>query len=212
MDRDETISAKFQKNTQKHAELLRFFALLISGTAIGLIFNAICGYEYSQALVERVRLCFSPPFDGVSGFFGIFGVVTDAAGTDMILTLLVCLFGLTYITRQGCSLLLMLRGVFLGLSAGILAVSAAGGVIDTPHPALCSVLNLLFASVTSVILVFLSCFAGRASTLFRGLSDRSPNMIFTARFGTYCLAFAAAIGAEIILKAIYLLFIYLLTL
>ena len=59
MDRDETISAKFQKNAQKHAELLRFFALLISGTAIGLIFNAICGYEYSQALVERVRLCFS---------------------------------------------------------------------------------------------------------------------------------------------------------
>lgn len=203
--------SKIKKTAAEHAELIRFFALLISGVAIGLIFNAVCGYEYSFSLTEHVRFCFTPPFDGVSGFFGIFGTVIYAAGTDIVLVLLVFLFGLTYICRQSCSLLIILRGVFLGLSTGILAVSASGGTLECPHPVICSFVYILHSAVISLLLVFLSHFAERASTLFRGLSERTSNMIFTARFGAYFIAAAASSGAVIILRSLYLILIHMLT-
>lgn len=211
MENDAKKISKIKKTAEEHFELIRFFALLISGAAIGLIFNALCGYEYSFSLIERVRYCFSPPFEGAVGFFGVFGRIISSAGLDVILILLVYLFGVTYICRQSCSALVILRGVFLGLATGILAVSASGGVINAAHPVLCSVLYLLHSAITSMILIFVCCFACRASTLFRGLSERTSNMVFTARFGAYLLAAAATSGAMIILEALYMTLIHLLT-
>lgn len=53
--------AKLRESAEKYAELLRFFALLVCGTAMGLIFNALSGYEYSSSLLDRARHCFAPP-------------------------------------------------------------------------------------------------------------------------------------------------------
>ncbi len=203
--------SKLQKIVEKHAQLLRFFALLVSGMALGLIFNALCGYEYSDSLLEHVRHCFSPPFDGGKGFFYVFGAIIHSAQVDIAAALLIYLFGLTYICRQGCSSLLVLRGVGLGISAGVLAAAAADKIIETAHPIACSVCFLGVSCAVSVLMVLSSCFAQRASVLFRGLSERSPNMIFTVRFAVYALACAATVGAVILVRALYLILIYLFT-
>ena len=202
-----TGAAKLHTLFEKHTQLLRFFALLISGIALGLIFNAICRYQYSSSLLDRVRNCFAPPFDGADSPISVFRVILSSSGVDIVLILLIYLFGLTYICRQGCSAILILRGVALG----VLASSAASKIIETEHPVVCSVCFLGAFCAVSVLFVLVSCFAQRASVLFRGLSERSSNMIFTARFAAYALACAASVGAVILLKAIYLLLIYLFT-
>ena len=206
-----TGAAKLHTLFEKHTQRLRFFALLISGIALGLIFNAICRYQYSSSLLDRVRNCFAPPFDGADSPISVFRVILSSSGVDIVLILLIYLFGLTYICRQGCSAILILRGVALGVSVGVLASSAASKIIETEHPVVCSVCFLGAFCAVSVLFVLVSCFAQRASVLFRGLSERSSNMIFTARFAAYALACAASVGAVILLKAIYLLLIYLFT-
>ena len=195
--------AKLRESAEKYAELLRFFALLVCGTAMGLIFNALSGYEYSSSLLDRARHCFAPPFEGISGFFPVFLAVVQSAGRDIVYVMLLYLFGLTYICRQCCSVFLMLCGASVGISEKL---------IETAHPVACSVCFLLLSCLTALLYVLTSCFAERASVLFRGLSERSPNMVFTARFAVYCLACAASVGAVIIMRAVYLFAIHMLTL
>ena len=204
--------AKLRESAEKYAELLRFFALLVCGTAMGLIFNALSGYEYSSSLLDRARHCFAPPFEGISGFFPVFLAVVQSAGRDIVYVMLLYLFGLTYICRQCCSVFLTLCGASVGVSAGVLATAASEKLIETAHPVACSVCFLLLSCLTALLYVLTSCFAERASVLFRGLSERSPNMVFTARFAVYCLACAASVGAVIIMRAVYLFAIHMLTL
>lgn len=204
--------AKLRESAEKYAELLRFFALLVCGTAMGLIFNALSGYEYSSSLLDRAMHCFAPPFEGISGFFPVFLAVVQSAGRDIVYVMLLYLFGLTYICRQCCSVFLMLCGASVGISAGVLATAASEKLIETAHPVDCSVCFLLLSCLTALLYVLTSCFAERASVLFRGLSERSPNMVFTARFAVYCLACAASVGAVIIMRAVYLFAIHMLTL
>ena len=80
--------AKLRESAEKHAELLRFFALLVCGTAMGLIFNALSGYEYSTSLLDRARHCFAPPFEGISGFFSVFLAVVRSAGREIVYVML----------------------------------------------------------------------------------------------------------------------------
>ena len=137
--------AKLRESAEKYAELLRFFALLVCGTAMGLIFNALSGYEYSSSLLDRARHCFAPPFEGISGFFPVFLAVVQSAGRDIVYVMLLYLFGLTYICRQCCSVFLMLCGASVGISAGVLATAASEKLIETAHPVACSVCFLLLS-------------------------------------------------------------------
>lgn len=196
----------------EHSAAIRAFAVLVTGVAIGLIFNAVCGYEYSAALVERAAGCFYPPFEGAGGFFDVLMRVADASAVDAVLFLLVAMFGVSYICHQGCMLILMARGVGLGVSVGVLATLAAAGMLRTKHGGTCAVVYLLFSSVISVLLVFFSSFAERASCVFRSLSERDTGIIFTARFGAYLVVCIAAEGAVLMIRAVYLLLIHILTL
>lgn len=206
------IRSGIERVAGEHSASIRAFAVLVAGVAIGLIFNAVCGYEYSAALVERAAGSFYPPFEGVAGFFDVLMRVADASSVDAVLFLLSAMFGVSYICRQGCTLLIMARGVGLGVSVGVLATLAAAGMLKTKHGGACAVVYLLFSSVITVLLVFFSSFAERASGVFRGLSERDSGVIFTARFGAYLVVCIATEGAVLILRAVYLLFIHILTL
>lgn len=196
----------------EHSSAVRAFAVLVAGTAIGLIFNAVCGYEYSDALIARASESFFPPFEGVAGFFDVLRCVSKAAKIDVLLFMLIALFGVSYICRQGCTLLIMARGVGLGVSVGVLATLAAGGMLKTKHGGACAVTYLLFSSLLSVVLVFFSSFAERASSVFHSLAERETGVIFTAKFGAYLVVCIAAEGAVLITRAVYMLAIHILTL
>lgn len=205
------IRSEIEHMAGEHSAAIRAFALLVAGTAIGLIFNAVCGYEYSAALIGRAKEMFRRPFEGTSGVFDVLKCVTEASAVDVVLFLLVALFGVSYICRQGCTLLIMARGVGLGVSVGVLATLAAGDVFETKHGGACAVAYFLFSSLLSVMLVFFSVFAERASVVFHSLFEMNSGGVFTARFGTYLIICIAAEGAVLITKAIYLLVIHLLT-
>lgn len=201
-------SSEIRENAAKYADAIRYLAMLVCGTAMGLIFNVMCGYEYSTSLSEYIRYCFLPPFENVHGFFEVLKIILKASRTDALLLLLVFMFGVTYICHQGCNAILILRGFALGISTGALATAAAAQAINVKHPLLSSAIFLLTYCAISILSVLAACLASRAAVVFRGLSERVPNLIFTARFGIYLLSFAAAEGLAVILKTVYLVFIH----
>lgn len=195
----------------RYHDFFRYTALTICGFAVGLIFDAAKNYSFSQNVIEKVGKTLVSPLSAGKDAYTIMGDLVYGADSDLIYILVIIISGLSFVCDTVLSSVMLVRGFSLGMRTGVYAVSASSLCSEyCSHPTASAVTVMVFCTIDTVILIFLSSVILRGTETFRLSPVSERSVIFSKNFISAISAALIGYGVTIILnlfQAIILKFI-----
>lgn len=184
----------------KYFDVFRYLSLTICGFAVGSIYNAVTGYDFSNRAILKAAQYFESPFSksGDRDAFSVISGIVFGGSADGICLLLIALAGLSVVCDLLICVTLMSRGLNLALLTGIFAENNAtfAGIIS--HPSAASAVVLLFYTLNTAALIAFSAITLRGTAPFRQTIKKERDVIFSRRFVSMCFTVLCFYGFQVI--------------
>lgn len=188
----------------KYFDIFRYLSLTICGFAVGSIYNAVTGYDFSDRAILKAEQFLVSPFSktGNNNAFSVISGIVSAGSADGICLLLIALAGLSVICDLLICVTLMSRGLNLAILTGIFAENSAAFAGITSHPSAASAVVLLFYTLNTVALIVFSAITLRGTAPFRQTLKKEVDVVFSRRFVSMCFTVLCFYGFQVITNLI----------
>ncbi len=189
----------------------RYLLLCGAGLGIGLIFNAIVGYDADIAVFRAASRKLTCPISGGDAFT-VLGSLLRFALPEIAYFIFTSLFALTFVCKGFMSASTLTCGFSLGVHIGFYAVGVANSRFSalSRHPVVASIFATVTLSITALLAVLFAAMADANTPHWLSLVSSGRNVVFSKRFFSYLTAALSFFGCAVTVKFIFALILWLL--